>query len=71
MKLFFHGHAPGKNTVTRRFFRRKTAKPARRPEPNLSKNPTKWIFDSLKAPVGAFSFAKNPGFFLDIRRKII
>jgi hypothetical protein len=32
LNQFLHGHAPGKNTLTRRFFRRKTAKPHRSAE---------------------------------------
>ena len=38
--MFFPGHAPGKNTVTRLFSRRKTAKPARRPELNCREKPS-------------------------------
>jgi hypothetical protein len=33
---FFHGHVPGKNTLTRRFFRRKTVKSA----PQCGTDPT-------------------------------
>ena len=38
----------GKNTPTRLLFRRKAAKPARRPVPTVEKNPAKRFFDSFQ-----------------------
>ena len=38
----------GKNTLTRLLFRKKAAKPARRPAPAVEKNPAKRFFDSLQ-----------------------
>ena len=50
MNWFFHGHVPGKNTLTRRIFRRKPAKPRRSVEPNCRKEPSEAVlWQSQKA----------------------
>ena len=49
--MFFRGHVPGKNTVTRRFFaKNRRNRPAGRSQ-TVEKKPAKRFFDSLKPPL--------------------
>ena len=41
--MFFPGHVPGKNTMTREPHRNAAAKPARRPEPNCRRESSEAI----------------------------
>ena len=51
--MFFHGHVPGKNTVTRQIFAKIWRnRPAGRGQ-TVEKNPAKRFFDSLSAPAKA------------------
>ncbi len=57
--MFFHGHVPGKNTVTRQIFAKIWRnRPAGRGR-TVEKNPAKRFFDSLKeTPFASLSFCR-------------